>query len=238
MKNKLPILFVAICCIFGAARLASAQTADEIIAKNINAIGGRELIGKIQSIHMETDTQVMGNPNHATVTILNGKGYREESELNDMKFIQCWTDTGGWTINPMGIDAPEVMTKEQYSGGKGQIYIGGQLFDYAARGSKVELLGKEGGAYKIKLTTSDNQVATYYLDANTYFLTRITRSAMMQGLSVELTTSYSDYKRTDFGFTLAYTTEIDFGGNFTISNTIRKVEINKPVDPKIFEMPK
>lgn len=35
-----------------------------------------------------------------------------------------------------------------------------------------------------------------------------------------------------------YTTQLDFGTMFSLTTTVKKVEINKPVDPKIFEMSK
>ncbi len=36
---------------------------------------------------------------------------------------------------------------------------------------------------------------------------------------------------------MPYTTEIDLG-SFQLSTTIKKVEVNKAIDPAIFEMPK
>jgi|ERR1043166_742587 hypothetical protein len=238
MKYQAALLLVTICCLFGAARMASAQTVDEIIGKHIDAIGGKELIGKIQTIRMETSTQIMGNDVPGTVTILNGKGYHAETEFNGVKMIQCYTDKSGWTTNPMAGKGPEAMPKEQYASGQPQIHIGGELFDYAAKGSKAELLGKEGTLYKIRLTASDKAVTTFYIDPVTYFITRVTKTGEAMGQNVEITISLSDYKKTDYGYTVPYTTEMDFGGMFSMRVTTSKIEINTPVDPKIFEMPK
>jgi len=52
---------------------ASAQTADEIISKHIDALGGKDAIAKVTSLYMEGSMQVMGNEAPTTVTVLAGK---------------------------------------------------------------------------------------------------------------------------------------------------------------------
>ena len=215
-----------------------AQTADEIIAKHIEAIGGKDKIAAIKSIHMETSSQIMGNDAPGNVTILNGKGFKSETEFNGSKMIQCYTDKGGWATNPMGGNTPEAMPDQQYKAGKAQLQVGGELFDYAAKGSKVELQGKDGNLYKIKLTTKDSTESTYFIDAATYYITKLTRTGEVMGQQVEIAISFSDYKKTDYGYTIPYSTQLDFGSMFSMTMATKKVEINPPVDPKIFEMPK
>ena len=63
-------------------------------------------------------------------------------------------------------------------------------------------------------------------------------TAQMQGQSVTLTTSYSDYRKTDTGFMVPYSIGLDFGGQFQISMTVKKIELNKTIDAAIFAMPK
>lgn len=215
-----------------------AQTADEIVNKHIEAIGGKDKISQIKSLHWEGTVQVMGNENPSSTTILNGKGFRTESEFNGSKFVQVYTDKGGWMINPMAGGSAEAMPEEQYKTGKSQMDIGGQLLDYAAKGNTVELQGKDNGAYKLKLTASDKSETTYLIDASTYYVTKVMRKGMMQGQETDITITFSNFQKTDFGYVMPYTIETDFGGNFSLSSTIKKVEINKDVDPKIFDMPK
>jgi hypothetical protein len=215
-----------------------AQTADEIIAKHIDAIGGKDKIAAIKSIRMETSSQIMGNDAPGNITIVNGKGFKSETEFNGSKMIQCYTDKGGWATNPMGGNTPEAMPAEQYKAGKAQLQVGGELYDYASKGSKAELLGKDGNLYKIKLTTKDSSESTYYIDPTTYYITKMTKSGEVMGQQVEIVINYSDYKKTDFGYTIPYNTQLDFGSMFSMAIATKKVEINTPVDPKIFDMPK
>ena len=82
---------------FSASR---AQTADEIINKYVEAIGGKDKLQQIKTVYMENTTQVMGNDGPSTITAVNGIGYKIVSEVNGQTFIQVLTDKGGWQVNP------------------------------------------------------------------------------------------------------------------------------------------
>src|SRR5437868_1950367 len=128
----LPAIFILL------AAATYAQSADDIINKHIDAIGGKELLNKITSLYMEVSTQVMGNEMPGKVTILNGKGYKSEAELNGKIIVQCMTDTSGWMINPMaGITQATSMPAEAYKAGKLQINVEPML-NYAEKGYKAE----------------------------------------------------------------------------------------------------
>ena len=218
---------------------ARAQTADEIISKHIDAIGGKDKLSQINSVHIESTISAMGNDGPSTINLVNGKGFRLESEINGQKIIQVFTDKGGWAINPFagGNDAQPI-PDDQYKAGRDQIDIGGPLFNYASKGSKVELLGKEDSAYKIKLTNKDSVVTTYYIDPTTYYVKKSVQTMSMMGQDMEVTRTSSDFRKTDFGVVYPFALDISYGGQFNITSTMKKIEFNKPIDPKIFDMPK
>jgi hypothetical protein len=226
--------------LFGSA-VVNAQTADDIIAKNIEAVGGKEKLKAINSVRMENTLSIMGNDAPNTTTILNGKGYRNESEFNGAKIIQVITEKSGWTINPMaGANDPQALPDDQVRAGKSQIYVV-PLLDYTAQGAKAELLGQEKvgtvNAYKIKITDANNIATTYYFDPATYYLVQISRSSEMMGQQVDVTATYSDYKKTDYGWVVPQNVDINMGGQFSMTLKLKNVEVNKEVDPKIFDMP-
>ena len=224
-----------------SALTVSAQTADEIVAKYVTAIGGKDAISKVKSISTEASVQVMGNEAPSTTVILDGVGFKSETDINGSKIVQVYTDKGGWMMNPMaGVADPTPMSDEEYNNGKQQIHVGGELYDYAAKGSKIELLPKEKDAtnYKIKLTSKENIESTYEIDGTTYLIKTVTRKAKMQGQDVDVSTAYSDYRKTDAGYLLPYVMDIDFGGQFSLNITVKKVELNKTIDPAIFAIPK
>jgi hypothetical protein len=216
-----------------------AQTADEIINKYVDAIGGKDKLDQVKTVYITNSTQVMGNETTSTSQMINGKAYRLDFEMNGQKSTQVYTsDKGGWQINPfMGGSTPQPIPDDVYKQSKGQIYFS-PFYDYAARGLKVELLGKDGNAYKLKFTNTDSVETIAYIDATTYYMTKITRQASMMGQNLELTVSFSNFKKADLGITIPYTTEINYGGQFVITNNINKIEFNKTIDPAVFEMPK
>ncbi len=214
-------------------------SADEIVSKYVAAIGGKDAISQVKTVTTESTVSVMGNEVPSTTVIVNGVGYKSETDFNGQKIVQCYTDKGGWMVNPMaGTADPTPIPDDQYKTNRANIYVGGALYDYAAKGSKVELMGKDGDAYKIKLTTKDNVDSTYLIDPTTYLVRSQTAKGDMQGQEVNVTTKLSDYRKTDVGFLMPYAIDIDFGGQFGLSIAIKKVELNKTVDPAIFEMPK
>jgi hypothetical protein len=237
MKRFKDSLLIAV--LVPAMLTLKAQTADEIITKHFDALGGKDKIAQIKSIYQESSVQVQGNEAPSTLSILNGKGYRLESDFNGQKIIQVFTDKSGWAINPMaGGTDPVVIPDEQYKPNKDQIYIGGPLLNYSSRGNKVELQGKEEGAFKIKETNRDNISTTFYIDPNTYYITKSISTGTMMGQQMEVIRTFSNYQKTDYGYVMPFTIDISYGGQFSITSNVKKVEINKDIDPKIFDMPK
>lgn len=236
----LKLCLLSVTALFGAA--VQAQTADEIITKHIEATGGKEKLAAITSLRLENTMNVMDNDAASTTIVLNGKGYRSESDFGGQKLIQVVTDKGGWAINPFGGSAePAAMPDDQYKAGVSQLFIV-PFLNYAARGERAELLGKEKvgnvDAYKIKLTSKDNVASTYYIDPATYYIVQSVRSADMGGQMVNVTTSFSDFKKSDYGWVVPQTTQVNFGDQFSMTAKVKKLEVNVPVDAAVFEMKK
>ena len=123
-----------------------------------------------------------------------------------------------------------------YQSGKNLIYTGGILLDYVAKGATAELQGKEDGAYKIKITVA-NAPSFYFIDSATWYIKKVIIKGQLMGEPLDVTTSFSDYKKTDFGIMLPYSQVLDIG-QYSLPSAVTKVEANKAVDPAIFEMPK
>jgi outer membrane lipoprotein-sorting protein len=224
-----------------AGSMAQAQTADEIANKHIDAIGGKDKLAAIKTIYTEYDMDVMGTQAPGVTYILNGKGYRNEMDFGGQKIIQVFTDKGGWSINPMmGQTSPEPLPEDQVKANKGSLDAGGPLYNYAAKGGKLELNGTEKigsvEAHKLKLTTADGPEMMIFIDPTTYYILKTVIKAKAEGQDVETTLVFSDYKKTDFGYVSAGTTELNLPQGFSVTIKAKKVEINKEIDPKIFEM--
>lgn len=234
-------------CLFTLATLlsftiANAQTVDEIIAKHIDAIGGKDKISQVNSVIVESTTEVMGNQAPTKISIVNGKGYRSESDFGGQNMVTVITDKGGWMINPFaGASDPTALPDDQYQQRADDIYAIDPLYNYAANGAKAELAGQESvgsvNAYKIKFTNKYGKETVFYVDPSTWYVIQAVTQAEAMGQQVTVTTSLSDFKKTDFGVVFPYKMHMDMG-QFALDITTNKVEFNKDIDPKIFEMGK
>jgi hypothetical protein len=167
---------------------------------------------------------------------------KQEMDVMGSPMITCVTDKGGWSINPMaGSTTPEDMPAGQYNSSKEQITVGAPFVNYSETGYKAELLGNEAvgdiNAFKIKMTSPDNVTATYYFDPNTSYLIKSISETEMQGQMIDNIITYTDYKPFE-GYAMPNKMEMVMaGGQFSMTMTITKVELNKPVDENIFTKP-
>jgi hypothetical protein len=220
-----------------------AQTVDDIVNKHIEAIGGKDKVSGMKSLYVEADMEIAGNQATSTNTILYGKGARNEIDFGGQKIINCFTiDKGGWAINPMmGQVTAEPMPEGQANAGKATLSPGGSLLNYAAKGNKVELAGQEDvsgvKAYKLKVVTKEGANLTFFIDPTTYYVIKSITKINANGQDVEQAVTYGDYKKTDYGFVTPYTSAIELPTGMTINVTVRKVEVNKEIDPKVFDKP-
>src|SRR5450631_162770 len=122
-----------------------AQTVDEVIDKYKAALGGKEKMMALNSIKMEGSLTVQGFDIGITVTVLNGKGSRTDISVpGQSDGYRIVTPTKGWNFLPFqGQTAPEETPDDQLKVGQANLDLQSPLLNYAAKGHKAELLGKE-----------------------------------------------------------------------------------------------
>jgi hypothetical protein len=239
---KIIRIFFLVLVAFLSVGKSNGQTAGEVIDKYLSAIGGKEKIIQIKSLYTEGKMEVMGQEVKNKTTVLNGKGWRQEIEMMSQVQVSSLNEKGGWLSNPMqGSATPTDMPAEIYNMTKNKMTIGDPFVNYQANDNKVELAGNETigslNALKIKMIKADNTITTFYFDPTTYLLIRTVLKANMRGQEVEMTLNYSNYKEAGNGYIIPFTTETDMGNGMKIVGTITAAEVDKAVDPAIFNKP-
>jgi hypothetical protein len=237
MKNLL-ILGLMITALV-LAQFAQAQTVDEVIDKYATTIGGKEKLASIKSVYMQGVSEMNGNEITNTTYKVQDKLFRNEINFGMGTLITLITPEKGWRSNPRNGGAFEPMSPEQLSQSLHQMDCGGALINYAAKGHKAELIGKDSVAgnlcYKIKLTTKGGKELFYWINASTSLLDQVSQKGGMgggRGGDMEITTQYRDYKAVD-GIMYPFTAELK--GSFGGVMTYEKIEMNKPVDEKLYK---
>lgn len=213
---------------------AKAQTADEIVAKYLTAIGGADNWKKINTMKLTGAVNAGGMEIPVTVTSVHKKAQKIEFTVNGMTGYTIITDKAGWAYSPMGGQTkPEAMTAEMVKEGQDQLDIQGELVDYKAKGYKVTYLGKDDvegtECHKLKVVMPSGKEETMYIDATTFYHIRSVSKGKANGKEVEMTSNFSNYKKLPEGIVFPMT--IDDGGGPV---DVKTVEINKPVDESIF----
>lgn len=234
MKNQI----LAFVCLLFVAFSASAQTAQEILDKAIEAKGGAKL-NDLKSVRMEGTLNAMGMDIPTKTFVINKRGFRTEIEVMGQNIIMAIDGAKGWTINPLqGGDAAADLPEDQVKAMSSQMDLTG-LADFKSGGA-VELLGKEkldgNDVFKLKMTSKDGATMVNFIDATTYNIVKTSLSAEVQGQKMDVETKFSNYKNID-GVSFPFTIEANNPQAGAITYTFAKIEVNPTIDEKIFVKP-
>jgi hypothetical protein len=215
-----------------------AQTADEVINKHIEAIGGKENWKKVNSMKTEANLSIQGMDIPINIYQINNKAYRQDFTAMNMTGYTIVNNDSGWSFNPIqGQSAPEPMTADQLNLQKDQLDIQGQFIDYKEKGHKLELLGKEDidgtEAIKMKMTRKSGNEVIYFFDPKTYYVIRIISKVKMNGQEMEQVANLSNYTKLPEGIVVPFTMEMP-GAPAPV--TIKKVEVNPTLDQSLFSV--
>lgn len=239
MKKKL--LFIVAILFFAISNTTFSQTADDVITKYIEAIGGKDYIRNLKSLSIESKGEMSGIEFVIREATINAEAYKYEMDFGQALLINFFSKKGGWVSNPLKGSADAVdKTKEENEAGIIKMYIGSPFINYKDFGYTVKLEGEENVGdkvtLKVKMIDANNVAATYYFEKSIGFLIKsITREESM-GQIVDCVTMFSDYRKVD-NISLPYLKVVNKGGTFDISTKVKNVEINKSFNNDFYTKP-
>ena len=223
--------------------LASAQTAEELVTKNIQARGGMDKIKAVNTVQMKGKIYVQGINAEVGQEQKRPDMIRQNFTLQGMTQVQAYDGNAAWQIQPFGGKKdPELMGDDDSRDLIEQADIDGPLVDYQAKGNKVEYLGHDtvdgDDAYKLKVTLKNGDILYYYLDPDTYLEIRTEKQQFIRGSVRETEQDLGSYKQVA-GVYYPFSVE---GGTKNSPNdhvriTFEKIEVNVPIDDSTFKMP-
>jgi outer membrane lipoprotein-sorting protein len=229
--------------LFSYAVLLSAQTADDIVAKNIQAQGGMVKLKAIQSMRVTGDFAIAGMQAGFTQVYKRPMKVRLDASIQGMTLTRTYDGQSGWQVNPFGgKGAPEPMAGDDLKQMQEEAEFDGPLVDYKQKGNTIQLVGKESidgaDAYHLKVTLKSGDLRDLYIDANSFLLTKTVAKTVVQGAEVQMESKFADYREVQ-GVKLPFSIDQHaMDGQIPDQKiTFQKVDMNIPVEDSLFTMP-
>lgn len=220
----------------------SAQSVDDIIAKNIAAKGGLAKLKSINTLRITGNFETGGMQAGFSMVEKRPNRMRRDITIQGLNMVQAYDGQNGWQIIPFtGKKDPEPVGGDELKQFEEEADIDGPLVDYKQKGHKVELIGKEKvegtDAYNLKITLKNGNVRNVYIDADSFLEIKAVGKVQMRGNEVTFNSSLGDYKQVE-GVMIPFSIETrQEGGEASQKITIEKVEFNVPVDDASFKQP-
>jgi hypothetical protein len=246
IRSLVAIFFLAV---FTCA--ANAQSAEQIVAHSIQALGGKEKLQSLNSVYQE-GTAVL--PNGARMTLktwrVYDRLYREEVDFGGGRIVVVVTPRQGWVSSPATGGVFKPLPESQLRALQTEIDPAGVLADYSAKGYKIERAGPDTvdghPCFAIRVWLPSRQFITYSIDEKTWYILRESRKA--GGIMAEACNSlglhaiqdgtidihFIDYRNTRGAYIFPFGLSVDGLGRIEFN----KVEVNGTVDADALSRPK
>lgn len=238
MRKSLSILLGIVCC----TAICFGQTAEELVAKNLQAKGGLEKIKAIKSFKATGRLEAGGFRARIDWEAKRPDFYRQNTTFQGMTEILAYDGQNGWSISPFeGKKDAQLVGEDELRNLVEDADFDGPLVDAAEKGNKIEYLGKDlvdgDDAYRLKVTLKNGDILYYYLDPATFLEFRTEKQQFVRGNVRETVTELGSYKPVN-GVLYAYSFE---SGSKRSTNrtkvTLDKIEVNTALDDAMFRMP-
>ncbi len=221
-------------------------TASQVVSKNVAARGGLKAWRAVKTLALSGRMEAGGKQNATLPFAMKMKRphmSRLEIRFQDQTAVQVYDGSHGWKVRPfLGRDEVEPYTSAEAKAAAGWQELDGPLVDYARKGTKVKLEGREAveghDAYKLKLTLKNGAVRHVWVDAKTFLETKIDGDPrMLDGKLRNTTLYYRDYKPEN-GLNVPHVMEtVVEGGKEPHKLYIEHVAVNQPMEASIFAKP-
>jgi outer membrane lipoprotein-sorting protein len=236
--------FVTACLLVCAvAPSLSAQTVTQIIAKVFVARGG---LTKMRAIKSERVSGTISFGSEASgpfvVELKRPLKMHMTLTVQNQTMVRVYDGTQGWANNPFAGKAnPEPMSDEDVQNISEEADFDGPLVDYAKKGNKLELVGKDKvedkDVWRVRLTTKNGDVRYYLFDAGTFLLLKWEGKRRAEGKEFPVESYFRDYRDVEG---LKFSFQIDSGSSatdLTQKLVLDKIELNPEIPDSEFTKP-
>lgn len=241
MVLKMEMMRKTLCAVTVVAALlvssaAFAQTADEIVNKNLAAKGGAEKLRALQTLRQTGSVTIQGMAATMTTSFKRPNMNRQEISIMGQNIVMVFDGSKGFMSNPMAGSEPMAMPPEQVEMMKDQSDFDGPLLDYKAKGYMVDLVGLEDldgkKVFHLRVQRKTLPPQDLYLDSTSYLEQKMSTTVPGSGVMEVI---FGDY-RTVSGFTMPHSLKSVAAGMTVSEMKIDKIEFNVKLDDATFKI--
>jgi hypothetical protein len=236
----------------GAALLFSAgslhaQSADDIVKKHTDAVGGAAAWKKVNSIRMTGTANMGGMDIPVSISKLRNAGMRQDIEIQGTKNYTIITPEKGWLFFPLqGMTEPVDLPAEGLKSAQTQTFVGDLIVEMNDRGYKFESAGLstldgkpvtpgkgttvDDQYYRVKALDKDGNATDLFIDMKTYYLVKSSHMIANEGKETEAAFSFANYQKLPEGIVVPMSIT-QMQGELKVS----KVEVNPTLEPSLFK---
>lgn len=227
-----------------ALNAQQAPTIDQILAKYVTALGGREAILKQTSRHVKGTATLEGLPAAGTAESYAKAPDKYFATIAFPEFgisKRGCDGQNGWTSDPR--NGVQDLTGADLDSMK-RLSDMFQALDIRKNYPQLTLLANEDvegqPAYVIRGALSDGSVRKMYFDVASGLMVRTVESTNTPDGEVAISVDYSDYREAGgvkYPYTVVNRTKAPDGSASTITIRLAEVQTNVPVDDAVFKKP-
>ena len=226
------------------ASTASAQTASDMVARNLEARGGAAAFDALEAVAFDGTLIFPGDFKLTYKETRAAKGgVRVDAALQGLTLVQAHDGTSGWRINPFeGRKDAERMSDDEARSIADTGSVRGPLLSAARDGSTVTYLGREDfdgtDAYKLKVAQKDGDAFVFLLDPDSMLEIKMTETRKVRGAQKVFEYEYGDYEKVGgVYFPMSIENWSQGQDNQRQRTVIASATANPPVTPALFAQP-
>lgn len=238
--KKPRIFFVIILGLLFSAAL-SAQTADEVINKYFEAIGGKQNWRALKNTYSKVQINQAGLEINGEVFAQTPNLGYTSIEFSGMKIIQAFDGDNAWTVNPMmQAMEPTLLEGDQAEQLRNQTFQD-ELLDYSAKGHTTSYLGEKENqgtlCHLVLLTKNNGEEITYFFDSETG-IKLVERVKITEGdqAGKMFEVHYSDYSAVE-GLLFPFSVSQKIDGQVLMEMNIISMDLNVDFDESKYIYP-
>lgn len=224
--------------------VARAQTAEEIIARSVEARGGLTALRARESVKMVAEVERPRDGLRYSMTLYRKRPtfYRAVLETGDTTIIRATDGESAWIVSTLaGNLEPTEMAASQAATFNRQAHIDTSLQGLLPAGSAAAFLDRieddDGEFLRVRITHRDGSEVVCYYDAHTYLVRKATSTERSGAAEREVVVLLSDYREVD-GVLYSFRAERRVAGTTVSVTRWTSFEHNVAMDDSLFEMPR